>query len=261
MSGSVVQAVRKRLHGLRPLRLLSPLLGLLVWDAVVRTGTVNPLFLPAPLEVLQVLTGMVLDGSLLHSVLASLKRVGQGFVYGAALGIVGGLAVGWSRTIEDLVDPLVAAVYPIPKSALFPLFLLWFGIGDASKVATITVGVLFLVLISTVTGVRTLNPLFLKAAQDLGATTAQMFLKVLIPGVLPHIFTGLRLGAGMALILVFITEMEATREGLGYMLWESYQLMHVKRVFSGVVVFGLLGIGSTALLRWMEHRLCPWHQA
>jgi len=259
-SGLPPISLKERLKRMRLLRIVSPIVFLIVWELVVRTGKINQLFLPSPVGVIQSTVDMVMDGSLIRAVFASLKRVTQGFVYGSAIGILIGLLVGWSRTIEDLVDPIVSAVYPIPKSALFPLFLLWFGLGDASKVVTIMVGVLFLVLISTVTGVKTINPILLKAAKDFGASTFQTFTKVIVPGALPNIFTGLRLGAGTALILVFITEIEATREGLGYLLWESYQLMQVKQVFAGIVVFGLLGIFSSALLKWIEKVVCPWSQ-
>jgi NitT/TauT family transport system permease protein len=184
----------------------------------------------------------------------------QGFVYGAVAGVVLGLLAGAIRWIEDVLDPWVASVYPIPKSALFPLFLLWFGLGDTSKIATIAVGVLFLVLVNTVTGVKSINPLLVKAAVDLGANRLQIFMKVILPGALPNIFTGLRLGAGMALILVFITEIEATKAGLGFLLWEAFQLLETKNVFAGVVTFGLLGVATTWLLQWIERRACPWAQ-
>ena len=160
--------------------------------------------------------------------------------------------------IEDVLDPWIAAVYPIPKSALFPLFLLWFGLGDVSKIVTIAVGVLFLVLVNTMTGVKAINPLLEKAAHDLGASRLQIFVKVILPGALPNIFTGLRLGAGMALILVFITEIEATKAGLGFLLWEAFQLLETKDVFAGVVTFGLLGVATTWLLQWIERVTCPW---
>jgi len=169
----------------------------------------------------------------------------QGLVYGSAIGVVLGLLAGAIPWIEDVLDPWVAAVYPIPKSALFPLFLLWFGLGDTSKIVTIAVGVLFLVLVNTVTGVKSINPLLIKAAIDLGASRFQVFVKVILPGSLPNIFTGLRLGAGMALILVFITEIEATKAGLGFLLWEAFQLLETKNVFAGVVTFGLLGVAPS----------------
>jgi len=194
------------------LRQIASVAGLLVlWQLLVQTGKLSELFLPAPLSVLASMWEMTRSGQLPWAVLVSLNRVVQGFVYGAAIGIVLGLLAGAVRWIEDVLDPWVAAVYPIPKSALFPIFLLWFGLGDASKVATIAIGVLFLVLVNTITGVKSINPVLLKAARDLGATQGQVFTKVILPGALPNIFTGLRLGAGMALILVFITEIEANK--------------------------------------------------
>jgi NitT/TauT family transport system permease protein len=244
----------------RPLRFISPIAFLALWEAVVRLGNVNQLIVPAPAAVLGTMIDLTVDGRLPWAITVSLHRVLQGFIYGSLLGIGLGLLVGWFRAVEDTVDPLVAAIYPIPKSALFPLFILWFGLGETSKVMTILIGVLFLVLINTVTGVKAIDPVLLKAARDLGANQRQIFTKVVIPGALPNIFTGLRLGAGMALILVFITEIEATRAGLGFLLWESYQLLLVKQVFSCTIAFGILGILSTWILQWTERVLCPWRR-
>lgn len=244
----------------RLLRIISPIVFLLIWEGVVRLGQVNEILVPAPASVLRTMVDLTLDGRLPWAIAVSLNRVLQGFIYGSLLGIALGLMVGWFRAVEDAVDPLVAAIYPIPKSALFPLFILWFGLGDTSKIITIMIGVLFLVLINTVTGVKAIDPVLIKAARDLGANQRQIFAKVVIPGALPNIFTGLRLGAGMALILVFITEIEATRAGLGFLLWESYQLLLVKQVFSCTIAFGVLGILSTWILQWLERLLCPWRR-
>lgn len=241
-------------------RAASIALTLVLWQILVQAGKLDALFLPAPLTVLKAMWQMTLAGTLPWAVLVSLNRVVQGFVYGAVIGIILGLLAGAVRWIEDFLDPWVAAAYPIPKSALFPLFMLWFGLGDPSKIVTITVGVLFLVLVNTVTGVKSINPILLKAAVDLGANRFQVFVKVILPGALPNIFTGLRLGAGMALILVFITEIEATKAGLGFLLWESFQLLETTHVFVGVVTFGILGVASTWLLQWMERACCPWSQ-
>ena len=237
---------------------LSVALILVVWQLIVALGGMNPLFLPSPASVLVAGWELIRSGQLPWAVLVSLNRIVQGFVYGSLAGIALGLLAGAIRWVDDVVDPWVAAIYPIPKSALFPLFLLWFGLGDSSKIVTISVGVLFLVLINTVTGVKSINPLLLKAAQDLGATRAQVFVKVILPGALPNIFTGLRLGIGMALILVFITEIEATKAGLGFLLWEAFQLLDTKQVFAGVVTFGVLGILSSWALQWLERVCCPW---
>ena len=237
---------------------LSVALLLVVWQFIVVLGGMNPLFLPSPTSVLVAAWELIRSGQLPWAVLVSLNRIVQGFLYGSIAGIALGLLAGAIRWVDDVLDPWVAAIYPIPKSALFPLFLLWFGLGDSSKIVTISVGVLFLVLINTVTGVKSINPLLLKAAQDLGATRAQVFVKVILPGALPNIFTGLRLGIGMALILVFITEIEATKAGLGFLLWEAFQLLDTTRVFVGVVTFGVLGIVSSWALQWLEHVCCPW---
>jgi NitT/TauT family transport system permease protein len=240
--------------------MISPIAFLLIWEVVVRLGEINQLLVPAPASVLRTMLDMTIDGRLPWAVAVSLMRVLQGFIYGSILGIGLGLLVGWFRAFEDVVDPLVGAIYPIPKSALFPLFILWFGLGETSKVMTIMIGVVFLVLINTVTGVKAIDPVLLKAARDLGANRRQIFVKVVIPGALPNIFTGLRLGAGMALILVFITEIEATKAGLGYLLWESYQLLLVKQVFGCTIAFGILGILTTWILQWVEKALCPWRR-
>ncbi len=194
---------------------------------------------------------MMVNGRLLDGVIASLSRMLQGFFFGSLIGIVIGMLMGWVRTIEDVMEPIVSALYPIPKTALFPLFMLWFGLGNASKVVTIAAGVLFLVLINTVTGVKGINPILIKAARDLGATASQIFVKVVLPGSLPNIFTGLRLGAGVALLLVFVTEMEATDRGLGFLMWESFQLMLVTRMFACMITFALLGIFSAWFLRML----------
>jgi len=247
-------------HDEKAIQIASVLGLLLLWQILVQAGRINPLFLPAPLSVLGAMWEMTRSGELPWAVLVSLNRVAQGFIYGAVLGVLLGLIGGAVRWVEDLLDPWVAAVYPIPKSALFPLFLLWFGLGNSSKIVTIAVGVLFLVLVNTMTGVRAINPVLLKAARDLGASRLQIFVKVILPGALPNIFTGLRLGAGMALILVFITEIEATKAGLGFLLWEAFQLMDTRHVFVGVVTFGLLGVATTWLLQWLERVTCPWIQ-
>ncbi len=245
----------------RPLRIISPITFLLIWEGVVRIGGVNPLLIPAPASVIGTMFDLTMDGRLPWAVAVSLNRVLQGFVFGSLAGIVLGLLVGWFRAVEDIVDPLVGAIYPIPKSALFPLFILWFGLGETSKIMTIMIGVVFLVLINTVTGVKAIDPVLLKAARDLGANQRQIFIKVVIPGALPNIFTGLRLGAGMALILVFITEIEATKAGLGFLLWESYQLLLVKQVFGCTIAFGILGILSSWMLQRCERALCPWKRS
>src|SRR5947199_4232645 len=131
----------------RLLRVISPIVFLLIWEGVVRLGEVNQLLVPAPASVLRTMVELTVDGRLPWAIAVSLHRVLQGFIYGSLLGIGLGLLVGWFRAFEDAVDPLVGALYPIPKSALFPLFILWFGLGQTSKILTITLVVVCVVVI------------------------------------------------------------------------------------------------------------------
>lgn len=252
--------VRRIVRRYGMLRIASPIVFILLWELYARSGKISPLYLPAPLSIMTTFVEMMVNGRLLDGVIASLSRMLQGFFFGSLIGIVIGMLMGWVRTIEDVMEPIVSALYPIPKTALFPLFMLWFGLGNASKVVTIAAGVLFLVLINTVTGVKGINPILIKAARDLGATASQIFVKVVLPGSLPNIFTGLRLGAGVALLLVFVTEMEATDRGLGFLMWESFQLMLVTRMFACMITFALLGIFSAWFLRMLERLFCPWQE-
>lgn len=257
-SGITIAPRRRRWRRVNWIKIVSFLGILAVWEVVVRAGQVSPLILPSPLSLLGTMESMIASGVLLMHVGISLYRFAVGFVLGSTLGIVLGLLAGSIRWVDDLIDPWVSALYPIPKSALFPLFMMWFGLGDRSKIVTIFTGVIFLVLVNTVTGVKQINPVLLKAAKDLGANGFQIFRKVILPGALPNVFTGLRLGAGIGLILLFITEIEATKAGLGFLLWESYQLMQVKQGFVAVVTFGVLGVLATWALQAVERFVCPW---
>jgi ABC-type nitrate/sulfonate/bicarbonate transport system permease component len=183
---------------------------------------------------------------------------------------VAGLLLAWQILVQaGRINPLFL---PAPLSVLGSMWemtrsgeLPWAVLASLNRVIQGFVygsaaGVLFLVLVNTMAGVHAINPTLLKAARDLGASRPQIFVKVILPGALPNIFTGLRLGAGMALILVFITEIEATKTGLGFLLWEAFQLMDTRHVFVGVVTFGLLGVATTWLLQWLERVTCPWIQ-
>jgi len=229
-----------------------------LWEAVAHSGAFPARLFPSLEQVAATFARLTAEGILPHHAALTLYRLAAGFAIAAVAGVALGIVMGRSRRAEAFLLPLVSIGAPIPGLAYAPLFLLWFGLGDVSKIVTIPVGVLFLVLVNTMTGVKAINPLLIKAAHDLGASRLQIFVKVILPGALPNIFTGLRLGAGMALILVFITEIEATKAGLGYLLWEAFQLLETKDVFAGVVTFGLLGVATTWLLQWIERTACPW---
>jgi NitT/TauT family transport system permease protein len=231
---------------------------LLIWEAIARLGWVPPLFLPAPSAVVGELAEMIGDGTLWAAVSTSLLRILWGFLLGAALGVAVGLAVGVSRLVEVLVDPLLALLYPIPKIAMLPLIILWLGIGEASKVGIIAIGVFFPACINTIAGVKEVDRLLVRAAVSLGARPHQVLTKVILIGALPFIFSGLRLGAGMALLLVVSAEMIAATQGLGFLILHAGELMMTTRLMAGIVVLSFLGIVSTSLLKALEQKIAPW---
>ena len=163
-----------------------------------------------------------------------------------------GAAAAVSPRAEAVIDPLVALAYPIPKIALLPLVVLWLGIGEASKVAVIAVGAFFPVFISALTGLRGASPSLIRAAKSLGASRAQIVQKVMIPSALPVLFAGLRLAAGMSLLLVVSAEMIAATRGIGYLILYAGDLLQTTRLMAGIVVLAVLGLVSTWLLRRVE---------
>lgn len=240
--------------------IVSVALVLAAWEGAARAGWVPPLFLPAPSAVAAELVQLVRSGELARSLALSLTRIGLGLLIGAASGFIIGVLVGISRIAEALLDPLIALTYPIPKIAVLPLLVLWLGIGEASKVAVIAVGVFFPVCVNTITGVRNTDPLLVRAAVSLGATRWQVIRKVVMVSALPTVFAGLRLATGMALLLVVSAEMIAASAGIGFLVLHAGDLMLVTRLIAGVVVLSILGITSTWLIKTIERLAVPWRE-
>ena len=187
-----------------------------LWEIVGRLGIVPSLFLPRFSAVLVSGYGMVESGEIFAHLAASLLRIGWGFFLGAGLGIFTGIAVGYFQLADDAVRPLVAATYPIPKIAILPLLILWLGIGEGAKVAVILLGVFFPVVINVRSGVRNVDPLLIRAALSLGSGPFNIIRKVILPMSIPMIFAGLKLGIGIALLLVVMAEMIARTRGSGF---------------------------------------------
>lgn len=225
---------------------------LLVWEAVAGAGIFPRVFLPSPSSVAVELWRMVQSGDLWRNAQPSLVRILAGFAIGAVTGVALGTVAAVSARAEAVVDPLVALAYPIPKIALLPLIVLWLGIGEASKVTVIAVGAFFPVFISAVTGLRGASPSLMRAATSLGATRWQVIQKVMIPSALPVLFAGLRLAAGMSLLLVVSAEMIAATRGLGYLILYAGDLLQTTRLMAGIAVLSALGLFSTWVLRWVE---------
>ncbi|WP_203248096.1 ABC transporter permease [Sporosarcina beigongshangi] len=235
------------------------LIGLLVlWEVICSTKIVSPLFLPAPTAIVVTGWDMLISGEITRNLGPSLYRIGVGYLIGSVVGILVGLILGFSKWADAIGTPVVYAIYPIPKIALLPLFVLWLGIGELSKVTIIALGVFFPVVINTFSGVKSVDQILIKAAVTFGSNHFNVIRKVILPGALPMIFAGLKLAAGTSLLLLVAAEMIAAQNGIGSMVLHYGNLMITTKLMVGVLVLSLLGLTFNRLLQWLENKLLPW---
>ncbi len=166
--------------------------------------------------------------------------------------------MGLFSPVRAFVKPLVDGTFPIPKITVLPLFLLIFGIGEESKYAIIGVAVIYLVLINTAAGVRNIDTIYLDVGKNYHASKWMMFFDVALPGALPMIVAGLKLGMGVALLVIVAAEFVGAKSGIGYLIWTSWQIFQFEKMYVALMVTAILGFGSAILLDWIERLLIPW---
>lgn len=242
----------------RGLSLTSPLLLLLLWELGAVAGWIDTRFFPSPSAIFAQAGDMIASGELWTDFSISLQRIAVGYFIGAVPGILVGLAMGLFSPIRALIQPIVDATFPIPKIAVLPLFIMVFGLGEQSKYAIIATAVIYLVLINTVAGVRNIDKIYLDVGKNFGASKWMMFMDIALPGALPLIVAGLKLGMGVALLVIVSAEFVGARSGIGYLIWTSWQVFQVEKMYVGLLVSALLGFGSAILLNYLERILIPW---
>ncbi len=231
---------------------------LALWQAVLSLGWVSPVFLPAPVDIAVALWRLTLSGALWQNLSVSLLRIGLGWVLGSALGLATGLGMGLSSRARAVGMPLISALYPIPKIALLPLLILWLGIGEAPKVATIAAGVFFPTAIATFSGVDAVPRTLIRMAQSFNLPMGAILRKVILPAALPSILAGCRISVSTALLLVVSAEMIGAEFGLGAFLLTEGNLSRPDELMAGVVVVSLLGLGFGGLIGLAEKALLKW---
>ena len=231
---------------------------LAIWELICQSGVVSSLFLPAPTAIISALMQMIADGEIGVSLAASLYRILAGFFIGSLVGLAVGLVTGTSALMDKIGTPIVNAIYPIPKIALLPLFILWLGIGELSKVTIIALGVFFPVAMNTYSGVKNVDTLLLKVAASFNASWWMTMKSVVLPNALPMIFAGLRLAAGTSLLLLVAAEMIAAQVGIGALILHYGDLMITDRLMAGVIVLSLLGLVFNLILQFLERKAIPW---
>jgi NitT/TauT family transport system permease protein len=237
---------------------LSPIALLIIWEILVRAGFMDARFFPAPSSVFEVLVGLIRDGSLWDNTWATLQRMFWGFFLGGIPGLLLGIGMGLNRPLRAMIDPLISTTYPVPKSAIFPLILLIFGLGEWSKIVMVAIGVFYPVLINTTIGVLEINKIYLDVGRNFKASRWQTFRTIAFPGAVPHIMSGIKLGIGLGLMLIAIAEMIGAKSGLGYMIWNAWEILSVETMYVGLLVIALLGVILSLILTEIERKLVPW---
>ena len=218
----------------------------------------NPIFLPGPWVVFGKVAQLALDGQLWGHLGATLWRVAVGLGTGGALALALGLPAGYSPRVHRVLEPVVEILRPIPPLAMLPLFIVWIGIGEGSKVGFITYATFFPMFLTTVHAVQQVDPLLLRAARSLGAGRGQLFVRVILPAALPEIFTGLRLGVALAFFVIVISEFIGAEQGLGYLINDGRNFFLVPQMLGAALLLGLLGYGGNGLVRLLERRALRW---
>ena len=209
---------------------------LLGWQAASSSGLLPELFMPSPLQVLAALKQLVLSGTLPQHIGYSLQRILLGWTLGTAAGLAVGLCMGIYSLARAIGIPVVSALFPIPKIALLPLFILWFGIGEPAKVATIAFGVFFPTVVSAYSAVDGVPRSLIRMAQSFGVPPAQIVRKVIVPAAMPGILAGFRISSSIALILVVAAEMIGAQYGIGAFVLAAGNLMQIDQLIAGVVL-------------------------
>ncbi len=245
----------------RPLGPVAPivfLIILLLWEVGSRAGAISPIALPAPSAALAALGDLFTSGMLWKHLGASLYRLVVGWTLGSLLGIVVGLMIGLFSLARAGLLPLVSALFPIPKIALLPLFIIWFGIGEGSKVATILFGTFFPTVIATYGGVDNVDRGLIRMGQSFGLTWLSIVRKIILPGAMPAILSGFRISASIAIVLLVAAEMIGAEYGIGAYILMAGALFALDQLVAGVAILSVLGLVIAWLIGLLERRLLAW---
>lgn len=235
---------------------------LLIWWAITATGLIAPLFLPPPEAVLSkfwsTATKGYMDATLWQHIGASLWRIGAALLFASLFAIPVGIALGLWPAARGIIDPLIEIYRPIPPLAYLPLIVIWCGIGEASKILLIYLAIFAPLAIATATGVQSVSPARIRAAQSLGASRWQLIRHVILPSALPEILTGLRIGLGTGWSTLVAAELVAATRGLGFMVQSAAQFLNTDVVVLGIIVIAVIAFSLELGLRYLQRRLVPW---
>lgn len=247
-------------------RIAGPLIVLVTWYLASTRGWVDPRFVPSPMTVARALQEWMFgpvganpySGTWFAHAGNSTYRVLVGFLIAAATGVTIGSLIGWFRLVSDLVDPVIQILRPVPITAWVPFAVIFFGIRDGSAFFLIALGAFFPIVVNTAAGVAGTPKLLVRAARMLGIRPYMLLPRVILPAAMPYIFTGLRLGIGLAWVLVIVAEMIAVKSGLGFAMWDAYYFLRLDIIIAAMLSVGALGFLSDLIIRLIGRRFLRW---
>ncbi|MHB1173118.1 MAG: ABC transporter permease [Lacisediminihabitans sp.] len=240
------------------LAILFPIVLLALWEVAARAGWIDRRLFSPPSQISTKAISMVNSGELWGDIVPTVLRLASGLIIGSVLGVLVGLLMGIWRPLRAAIGPTFTALYALPKIAILPLLLLIFGLTETPKILAVVISVFFVVQINTLAGILQIDSRILEAARAYKASGWKLFWFVLLPGAAPSIFTGLRVAAGMAVIVVTAVEFVASNSGLGYLIWNSWQLFQPDAMYVGLIVVSIIGALVTGLVILLEQLLLPW---
>jgi len=231
---------------------------LVAWQLLALRGL--PDYVLSPLDIARHFVAALGTRELYVDAAASLARALPGFAIGTLLGVALGLAAGIARSFDEMLSPLVFLTYPVPKIVMLPVFMLWFGIGDLSKVLIIALACFYPAYINAYYGAKATPRILVWSARNMGASGAEIFRRVVLPGALPQIFAGMRVALALSFIVMFATEMINARSGLGHLIREAENSLRFDLMYVSLLTIAILGYAGDRLLRFSRQRFLPWEE-
>lgn len=229
-----------------------------LWEIAPRVGLVDEVFLPPFSTVVEAFLDLVRSGAMWNHVSTSLTRSLTGFSIALAVAIPVGMAIAWYKPVADFINPILELFRNTAALALLPVFILILGIGETSKIALVLYASFFPILLNSITGVRTVDPLLIKSAVSLGLSPVRLFQKVILPAAVPSIFTGVRMAAASSILVLIAAEMVGARAGLGYLITAAQQNFQIPDMYAGILAISLLGLTFNGILVALERRFSRW---
>jgi sulfonate transport system permease protein len=262
-NGGAAASPRKPLvlgrRGLQLLSWLAPVVLLIVWEALAQAGWLSPQVLPAPSKVVRTAFKLAIAGSLLNDLGISLLRVAAGFAIGGAVGFTLGILVGFSRVAEAAIDRSVQMIRAIPFLAALPLVIVWLGVGEAEKIFLVALGVTFPIYINTTLGIRQVDPKLIELGRVQGLGALELIRRIILPGALPSILTGVRYALATAWLALVVAETIGAQSGIGFLAMDAREFLRTDVIVLTIVIYALIGVAADAIARFLERRLLAWH--